>query len=157
MVKKVRKNNIVALKKKSREFNTETKRRREKNKSRSDWLDDLQKLVNQYVKIRDKGKPCCTCGTTKDVQYCAGHYLSRGARPELRFVLTNIHLQCNFHCNNHLSGNRAEYDKFIISTYGQDHYNFLVGPYPSLKELFPHIDDIRSEMSRYRALIKDMK
>jgi len=66
------------IEKAKQEFNKETRRLKETIKKRSAWYDSLQVLVNRYVLLRDKGKPCCTCGKTNDVKYDAGHMISRG-------------------------------------------------------------------------------
>ncbi len=140
-----------------KEFNRETRRLKEKIKTRAQWYDDLQVLVNRYVLLRDRGKPCCTCSKTSDVKYDAGHFLSRGAHPELRFELTNIHKQCSVNCNQHGSGMRKEYEVFIVKTYGQEKLDWLLGPHRLLKNKFPHTDDIKNEMERFRKLIKEIK
>jgi hypothetical protein len=130
---------------------------KERVKKRSKWYDELQTLVNQYVvHVRDKGKPCCTCGTEKpDIKYDAGHMISRGAKAELRFELTNIHIQCSVNCNQHGAGKRAEYNEFCIAKYGQEHYDWLIGPHPTLKVQFPHYEDVKKEIARYRKLLRD--
>lgn len=132
-----------------------TKRKKELN--RHHHLDQLQKLVNQWVvHVRDKGKPCCTCGTTNPfIKYDAGHYRSRGACPEARYILTNIHRQCSVRCNVHGSGMRSEYIEFIRAEYGQEHLDWLDGPHQSLKELFPDADAIDAEMARYRKMLRE--
>ncbi len=137
--------------------NWKQSRRRKKVKSMAQWYDQLQKLVNQYVlHVRDKDKPCCTCGTTNPaIKYDAGHYRSRGACPELRFELSNIHRQCSVQCNGFKSGARAEYNEFIKAQYGQAHYDWLNGKHPTLKEQFPHWRDIEKEIKRYRKLLRD--
>ena len=121
--------------KKARKQHREDK---ERIRSRSDWYEMLQSLVNQWVLyVRDAGEPCCTCGKTSDVKYDAGHFISRGSSPEIRFELTNIHKQCSVNCNQVGAGMRKEYDQFIIAKYGQDHLEWLMGPHPTLKERFP--------------------
>lgn len=63
----------------------ETKKRmtalKQKIKSRSEWLDDLQSWVNKFIRLRDKNEPCISCGRYHQGQYHAGHYRSRGACP----------------------------------------------------------------------------
>lgn len=131
--------------------------KRKKELNRSHHLDQLQKLVNQWVvHVRDKDKPCCTCGTTNPlIKYDAGHYRSRGACPEARFILTNIHRQCSVRCNVHGSGMRSEYIEFLRAEYGQEHLDWLDGPHPSIKEQFPDADAIDAEMARYRKMLRD--
>lgn len=125
--------------------------------TRSQWYDRLQAEVNYYCKhIKESGKPCCTCGAINK-KIDAGHFLSRGARPELRFELTNIHNQCSVNCNQIGSGMRAEYNDYIKARYGEKHFNWLIGPHKSLKEQFPHWTDIEKEIKRYRKLNKESK
>jgi len=106
--------------------------------------------------VRDKDKPCCTCGTTNPfIKYDAGHYRSRGACPEARFIPTNIHRQCSVRCNVHGSGMRSEYIDFISAEYGQEHLDWLDGPHQSLKEMLPDADAIDAEIARYRKMLRD--
>ena len=128
---------------------------KERVKTRREWLDNLQTLVNQYVlHVKEKGKPCCTCEKPRGVKFDAGHYRSRGACSALSFELTNIHAQCSVNCNQHGSGMRSEYREFITDRYGADHLEWLDGPHPSLKEQFPHYTDIKDEIARYRKLLR---
>jgi len=139
-----------------KEVRIQNKKRKQDSMPRSYWYARLQKLVNQWVtKVRDKDEPCCTCGTTNDIKYDAGHYLHGAANPEIRFELTNIHKQCSQICNVHGSGKRSEYKEFLIGRYGQEKLDWLEGPHRSLKEQFPHIDDIKAEMDKYRNLLRD--
>lgn len=131
-------------------------RARRKELNRKHHLDMLQTLVNQYVlHVRDAGKGCCTCKTTNPgIKYDAGHFRSRGGHPELRFEITNIHKQCSVNCNQHGSGARAEYIDFIKETYGQEHYDWIMGKHQTLKEQLPDAEAIDSEIARYRALLR---
>jgi hypothetical protein len=53
--------------------------------------------------------------------------MSRGARPDLRFDLDNIHKQCA-PCNEHLSGNIANYRIELVKRIGQAGVDRLEGP-----------------------------
>lgn len=86
-----------------------TKKAREAIKTLTELANEAQVYCNRYILIRDADLPCISCGTTKPVQYAAGHYRSRGAAPHLRFNEDNIHKQCNSYCNNHNSGNIIPY------------------------------------------------
>ena len=129
---------------------------KERVKPRAEWLAKLQALVNQYVvHVRDKGKACITCGTRNDIKYDAGHYRTVGSSPELRFELKNIAKQCSVQCNMHKSGARAEYRDAIIRDHGKDRLEWLDGPHPLLKDQLPHYSDIKTEILRYRKLLRD--
>ena len=60
-------------------------------------IDKQQEEVNAYVRKRDKGKPCISCGIS-GVYLQAGHYIAIGQCQSLRYNLDNIHGQC-WNCN----------------------------------------------------------
>lgn len=127
--------------------------------SRAEWYSKLQSLVNQYVRIRDKHEPCCTCGTTNpNIKYDSGHFIPQKGHDPRRFELTNIHKQCSLNCNQFGSGKRAEYREFIVGKYGEDHLEWLECDvnHKSLKEQFPHWSDIEKEIISYRKKIREL-
>ena len=140
-----------------RKMAKEANRKRKNELNRTAHLDKLQDLVNQWVvHVRDKDQPCCTCGTTNPlIKYDCGHFLSRGARPDLRFELTNMHRQCSTVCNVYGSGKRAEYTEFIRNKYGQEHLDWLNGPHPLLKDQLPDADAIDAEIAKWRKKLRE--
>ena len=128
-------------------------------RTRIQWYAMLQIERNRNILIRDRGKPCCTCGATNpNIKYDAGHMFAvgRGGADRRRFNEFNIHKQCSVQCNQHGSGMREEYRQFIIETYGPDRLAWLTDQsnFPTLKEQFPHWTDIEKEILRYRKLNK---
>jgi len=100
-----------------------------------------QDRCNEYIRLRDQGLPCISCGTTNpDIQYAAGHWKSIGSHPELRFHPFNINRQCNRKCNLGESGNAAEYRRGLVKRIGRRNVEFLEGP-QLLQNLT--IDDIK--------------
>lgn len=112
----------AALKK----VNQQDKERKEKLKSRAKWLAECQAIINKYVRLRDRNLPCCSCErpASWDGQWHASHYRSVGAASAVRFNLWNIHKGCSI-CNNHLSGNIANYRPRIIERIGIDRFEWL--------------------------------
>jgi len=92
-LKLVRLNNEKALKKDTRE-------RKKKLKTKSQWAKEAQQAINTYARLRDAGKPCVSCDKPDDGshQRHASHYRSIGACSALRFNLKNIHASCQ-QCN----------------------------------------------------------
>jgi hypothetical protein len=132
--------------------------------TRSQWYQKLQTVVNKYVRFRDKDKSCCSCGACGEhLKYDAGHYIAVGSNMDLRFELTNIHLQCSVKCNQFGRGMPVEYGEFIKAIYGVGHYHWLHTnylchkPHPTLKELFPTHHNIELEIIRYKQKIKDLQ
>ena len=97
-----------ARKAKAKEWRREKKQRLEKLKSRNDYLAEAQKAFNHYIRLRDAGEGCISCGNRAAVQYHAGHYRTVKAASALRFDPDNAHIQCS-QCNLHDSGNISEY------------------------------------------------
>jgi hypothetical protein len=141
---------VKADKRKDRE---DTRARRLALKSRSEWLDEVQKAVNAYVRERDKGLPCISCETPWEPTFQAGHFRSRGACPELRFDLDNIHGQC-VRCNMHLSGNLLGYRAGLFERKGPAVIERLEGPQHIAK--LP-IDELRTLKAAFRLLTKQLK
>ena len=101
----------------------DTREQKIKMRSKSDWMKLAQAAVNQWVRFRDRDKPCISCGSApaqkRGGTMDAGHYRSRGAAGHLRFNTNNIHAQC-VKCNRHLSGNVVEFRINLIRRIGED-------------------------------------
>jgi len=135
---------------KQKDFNKETKRLKEKIKSRSQWLKEAQAEFNKYVRMRDANEPCISCGRHHNGQYHAGHYLSVGSTPELRFHPLNNSKQCA-PCNNHLSGNQVKYRQRLLIKIGLEALEWLEGPHDPQKL---SIDDIKEIKEYYKQQLK---
>ncbi|ALR29753.1 hypothetical protein ATE47_04105 [Chryseobacterium sp. IHB B 17019] len=98
---------------------------KEKLKTHKDWLQDLQKVFNAYIRTRDKGKPCVSCGCKVEGSGHASHFFSVGSHPNLRFNEDNVHVSC-IECNLHKHGNLAEYSTRLPHRIGVDAFNTLL-------------------------------
>ena len=129
------------------------KKRKEAIKSKADWSREAQTAFNAWIRARDEGLPCISCGRHHQGQWHAGHYLSTGARPELRYTESNVHRQCA-PCNTHLSGNAVLYRIGLINRIGSDAVEWLEGPH-ELPKLTA--DDYRAIRDTYRQKLKEIK
>lgn len=125
---------------------------KEKAKRRADWLREAQSAFNRYIRLRDEKEPCISCGRHHEGQYHAGHYLSTGARPELRFDERNVHKQCQ-PCNTHLHGNLVLYRKALIEKYGVAVVEWLEGPHEAKKY---SIEDLKAIKDKYNRMAKEI-
>lgn len=96
--------------------------RKNKLKTRSQWLKEAQAEFNKYIRARDKGLPCISSGVMEKDRFTggyfdAGHYRSRGSASHLRFNTYNCHAQAK-RDNRELSGNIVEYRKGLIERIG---------------------------------------
>lgn len=122
-------------------------------KTYSEWLKELQVLVNKYIRTRDKGKNCVSCNKPLQGKFDAGHFLSVGNYPNLRFNEDNIHGQC-VHCNRDLHGNQTEYGENLIERIGSKRYEALMDNRKEpLKLSIPEIQELKKH---YKSKIKSL-
>lgn len=76
-------------------------------KTNQDWLKEAQTIFNKFIRLRDNGLWCISCGLPPKKKN-AGHYFSSGGHSNVRFDEDNVHLQCEA-CNTYLSGNLLNY------------------------------------------------
>lgn len=126
---------------------------REKIKTRQDWQREAQAAFNAYIRERDADEPCISCGRYHQGQWHAGHYLSTGARPNLRFDERNVHKQCQ-PCNTHLSGNLVNYRMRLIAKIGLDQVEALEADHAPLKY---SADELKAIRDHYRAALRRLK
>jgi 5-methylcytosine-specific restriction endonuclease McrA len=140
--------------KKQKEFNAETRQRKQKLKTRQEWLKDAQTVFNKFIRLRDEGLPCVSCGRSdgNDHQRHASHYKSRGAHPELALNEFNCHASCAT-CNNFLSGNLVPYRVELIRRIGLEKVEWLEGKHEPLKLT---IEEIKELIAEYKQKIKQL-
>ena len=126
---------------------------RQKLKTRADYVREAQSAFNAYIRARDADRPCVSCGRHHDGQFHAGHYLSTGARPELRFEELNVWKQCA-PCNNHLSGNVVLYRRALVELIGPEKVEWLEGPHEPKKYTIDDLKTIKAEYIRKRKEIE---
>lgn len=131
-----------------------TKIEKERLKTKSAWLNDLREVFNYYIRLRDRGQPCISCGRPLIGKYDAGHYFTVGAYPNIRFNEDNVHAQCVF-CNQHKHGNSAEYALRLPIRIGQERFEKLLEE--RNKPLNITIPEIKEKIKYYKLLIKQLK
>lgn len=85
-----------------------TKKQKQSLLSLQDHLKLTQGVFNKYIRERDKGLPCRSCGKKINGVTHASHYLSSGGHSNVRFDENNV-FSCCFSCNVALSGNLLNY------------------------------------------------
>ena len=83
---------------------------------------DLQKVFNEYIRLRDKGKPCISCGEPRQLQ--AGHFYSVRMYDGLRFNEDNCHGECA-RCNGFDDMHLLRYAGNLINRIGENSFNDL--------------------------------
>lgn len=137
----------------------DVRERRERLKSRGDWLADVQKVFNLFIRLRDKDQPCICCGRTNVKDYLtgsawdAGHYRSVGSAQHLRFDENNVHRQLVY-CNKDRSGNAVEYRRGLIVRIGLAAVESLEADQQPRKYTIP---DLKAMKAEYAAKVKQLK
>lgn len=100
---------------------SENRKRKEALKTKSQWAKEAQAAVNKFIRIRDHGKPCVSCGSLPAQKFGgsmdAGHYRSVGASSSTRYNVFNIAAQC-VKCNRWKSGSAVDYRIELIKRIG---------------------------------------
>lgn len=117
-------------------------------------LKTTQKVVHEYVRKRDEGKPCISCGTQWHKDFQAGHYFKAELYTSLKFDLDNIHGQC-IECNIRLDGNLNPYGINLPKRIGLDAFNRL--KFRASQDKLQVKKWTREELSEIRKKIKQLK
>ena len=112
-----------------------------------------QIAFNEFIRVRDNGHSCISCGRNTGAKMNAGHYRTVGASKETRYDETNCHLQCEY-CNSHLSGNIGEYKPRLIAKIGREAFDRLMGFHEPKKWTREELQDLAAH---YRAKTRALK
>lgn len=126
------------------------KPKKRKTKTRSQLIKDLDTVFSKWVRQRDDGKGCITCGDKKpaaEMQAC--HFYTRG-RQATRWHEDNVHSGC-YRCNVLLKGNYINYTKYMIDRYGRRFVDEL--EYISLNSDKIPTPAIREKIEYYKSLL----
>lgn len=127
-----------------------------KARSRGWYVAKAQSAFNAYIRTRDESLPCISCGRQHQGQWHAGHYLSVGARPNLRFDERNVWKQCQ-PCNTHLSGNLVNYRIGLIARIGVDQVESLESDHAPKHYAISDLEAIAAEYTSKRKELERSK
>lgn len=129
----------VAKQVREKQCRKEEKAQRAVDKAKKESLKPLsffekkaERACNEYIRLRDEGNGCISCGTMTSPSFQAGHYKSVGSNPTIRYNEDNIWLQCS-KCNVFWGGNVIEYRKNLIEKIGLERVEALEGWHPPIK------------------------
>lgn len=108
-----------------------------------------EKVVNAYVRLRDRNLGCCSCdkGPNWDGQWHASHLRSVGAASSVRYNLWNIAKGCS-QCNNHLSGNLAVYLPRARERWGDERIDWLYAQNKPVKYSREYLERLRAVFAK---------
>lgn len=112
-----------------------------------------QAAFNRYIRLRDRGKPCISCGTPWKENFQACHYVPAGRSNKLRFDEDNVHGGC-VRCNLYESGNIRGYRQGLIERIGQARVEELDADHETRKWTK---DELRELTAKYKQLAKEIE
>lgn len=132
--------------------------KREQLKTIPQLIEEAQRDFNRYVRLRDRGRGCISCGKPLQLGgvgggFDAGHYRSRGAAGHLRYREDNCHGQCK-HCNNYLGGSNVEYRAGLVERVGLERVLALEADNTPHKWTRAELEHIKQT---YRAKAKELE
>jgi len=112
-----------------------------------DYVKLAQGVFNKWIRERDKGQPCISCGKKINGVKHASHYMSAGGHSIIRFHEDNVWTSC-YSCNVALSGNLIKYRMKLIDKIGVERVEFL--EVEGQKEKHWTIDELKEIIKKYK-------
>lgn len=94
-----------------------------KKKTVQQLIKQLQPIFNEYIRLRDKGKACISCGEYKK-EVDAGHFYAKSGYSGLRFDEDNTHAECKY-CNRFDESHLIGYAERLKMKIGEQDYKEL--------------------------------
>lgn len=128
---------------------------KESLKSINAVINDVKKVFQTFIRLRDKNKPCISCGNKNPTDWCGSHYFPAGVYSGLIFDERNCHGACNSYCNMYLSGNLVNYRIGLIERYGEEFVINLEKDSLLLKNYKYTREELKEIKEKYKLKIKD--
>ena len=87
-------------------------------KSYAQRLGEAKKVFQKWIRLRDKDKPCISCGTISSSVWDGGHFKKAELYSGVIFNEYNVNIQCG-KCNRFLGGNELNYRTGLIAKIGE--------------------------------------
>lgn len=142
-----------AERKAKREERVRNQVRRRELETVSDLIKKAQCVFNRYIRLRDKGQPCISCGRQWKENFQACHYIPAGRSSKFRFDADNVHSGC-VRCNLYESGNLRGYRVGLIRKIGIDKVISLEEDHEIKKW---DKEELRGLISIYKQKIKEIE
>lgn len=134
---------------------------------RREWIARAQQAFNAFIRARDVNEPCICCGGYPKIvgkyggDWDAGHFLTVGAYPELRFTEDNCHKQlksCNAGSGKYTHKGKTVSESYrdrLINKIGFERVEALEGPHDPAKWTIPQLQAIIQEYKQKAKLVQN--
>ena len=144
------------VKKEQKAFKAETAvmKKAIKDKDRAYWIKKSQTAFNAYIRARDAGLPCISCGVPDGQgKRNACHYRPAGVNTALRFNEDNVFGGCE-RCNTYQSGNLVNYRIGLIKRIGIEKVEWLESNHEIKKW---SVSELKAIEAQYKAKLKALR
>lgn len=123
-------------------------------KKHSEWLNELQPLINKIARLIDYGQPCIARQNLMNEN--GGHYKTCGGNGNIRFNLHNIFGQ-SITSNKYRGGEPLLMREGLIRVYGKEYCDYV----DSLNVLYPKLnastEDIKEAILKARKVVRELE
>ena len=121
-------------------------------------LESVKSVCHEYIRLRDKNKPCISCGTQWHKDFQAGHFYKAELFSTIKFNELNINAQC-VQCNIRKEGNESEYRVNLPSRIGEDAFKALdeLGKLDHSVDFKWDREELKKIRAYYRNQLKELK
>ena len=121
-----------------------------------DYIKLAQQVFNKYIRLRDAGNLCISCGKTLKIgNIDAGHMWSAGGHSNLRFNEFNVNAQCSRPCNKDKAGDINNYRLGFIIRYGTQKLE-EIDALAKIEKKFT-IEELKEIIKIYKAKCKELE
>jgi len=117
----------------------------------------LQPIFNKYIRLRDKNKPCISCGEYAE-EMDAGHFWAKSGYSGLRFDEDNCHAEC-VKCNRFDESHLIGYAENLKAKIGEYDYKLLqerAAEYKRNGKKWSRME-LRELIEYYKELVKNLQ
>jgi len=124
--------------------------------TRTQKINKVRKIFQQYIRLRDKDLPCISCGAINPQKWDAGHYLKAELYTGLIFDENNCAAQCS-RCNQHGQGMPIEYRIGLVQRIGEKKVKALERKKDALRTYIWSDTELDQIATKYKELIKQLQ
>lgn len=110
-------------------------------------------ICHAYIRLRDEGKPCISCGKKWNKEFQAGHLFSGGGHSAVRFDEENINGQCK-ECNSGSQFDMSAYIEEFEKRYSREDFEVLKAKAYEHKSW--SLQELKNVNEYYRSKIKKL-
>lgn len=110
---------VTVTKANKAKLSAERKDHKDKSMSYAKRLQKAKQVFQAAIRMRDRDKPCISCGCLNKTKWDGGHYFKAELYSNVIFDEENVHKQCVY-CNRDLAANLIEYRKGLVERIGAD-------------------------------------